>query len=409
MISAVKAPTARISATPYLLLIAIAFFTLFFRLGALPFLGSDECRYARIAEEMSGARQWVPPILEGLPWLEKPPLYYWITIPMIRWFGMSEMAARLSSVFCSLAGIALVVWLGSRLWSSRAGFLSGLILLTGTGYCAYARSASTDMPFTASFTIAVAVLASAVLETEASWWRIGCAYIFLGLAVLAKGPVAWILAAGILLLFWVFDEQGGSLRRAHVFWGALLSAVVALPWFWLAFRQNGFSFVSIFFINHNFARYVTDVHHHDQPIFYFIPVLGGLFFPWSGWLPVLIPDALRGKIRNWRSWDRRTIFLLSWALFPFLFFSLSSSKLPGYVLPCMPPIALLLSRRLQEILENKPAGSKLRLTRWFALTMSLLFAIALPIVFQIEYGGAWKSGLFIALALQVLYVILPIL
>lgn len=391
----------KIQYSVYLLPVVAALGTIFFRIGALPFVGADECRYARIAEEMNGAGRWVTPLLQGLPWLEKPPLYYWLTIPMIRAFGMSETAARLAPALCALLAAVAVIWLGTRLWTRQAGLWSGLILLTGIGYCAFGRSASMDMPFTACLTSAFAVLALAVINGRPVWWQTGGAYVLLGLAVLAKGPAALVLGAGILVLFWVFDEQGGSLDSSRVIWGGLIAFAVAFPWFWLAFRENGFSFVSIFFINHNIARYVTDVHHHEQPFYYFVPVLLGLLFPWSGWLPALIPGSLRARALNWRAWDRATLFLACWALFPLLFFSFSTSKLPGYVLPCLPPIALLLGRRLAGLSEAGEAGNSLRFSRWFYLVLSAGLAVALPIVFQIDYGGAWKAGLLLAITVAV--------
>jgi 4-amino-4-deoxy-L-arabinose transferase-like glycosyltransferase len=389
----------------YLILAILASVVLFFRLGALPFLGADECRYAGIAEEMSGAHQWVTPILEGLPWLEKPPLYYWMTIPFIRLFGMSEAVSRMAPAFCALLSAAVIAWLGRRLYSRSAGLWSGIILLSSIGYCAFGRSASMDMPFTACLTVAMALWASAILEESASWRRPAWAGLFIGLAALAKGPVAFLLVGGILVGFWVFDRNTGSMRRTHLAVAALTASIASFPWFWLAFRENGYSFISIFFINHNFARYVTDIHHHDQPIYYFIPVLLGLLFPWSGWLPALLPGSSRLRSLDIRTWDRGTLLLVSWAAFPFAFFSLSGSKLPGYVLPCIPPIALLLGRRLAE-LAGPAAAQSLRFSRWFFLIFSLLPALALPIFMQLEYGEKWKIGLYAALPLLVISPIL---
>ncbi len=383
---------------PYLLLLALSLVTLFFRLGDLPFIGADECRYARIAEEMNLSGRWVTPVLQGFPWLEKPPLYYWITIPSYKLFGVSEASARLGPALCALLTCAAVLWLGSKLWSLRAGFISSLIMLSSIGFCAYGRSASTDMPITACFTIAFALLAAAVLKGGLAWWQVGSAYVFLGLAVLAKGPVAVVLAAGIIILFWTLDEEKGSLRKAHVVSGAIVAAAVSLPWFWFVFRQNGFSFISIFFINHNLARYVSDIHHHEQPLYYFVPILLGFFFPWSGWLPVLVPPSWRRKAIDRSTWDRRTVFLACWLLVPLLFFSLSTSKLPGYVLPSMPPLALLLGQGFASALENKCVAKRLRAARWAHLLVSICVAAAFPFVLRREYADSWSHGIMLGMA-----------
>ena len=114
--------TSRVTFGYCLLLILISLCTLFFRLGSLPFLGSDEPRYARIAEEMSLQERWVTPILEGRPWLEKPPLYYWITIPIYRLFGVSETTARLGSALLSLIASWFILWMGAKIWTSGPAF-----------------------------------------------------------------------------------------------------------------------------------------------------------------------------------------------------------------------------------------------------------------------------------------------
>ena len=399
MISAVIKKAVRSAAGPYLLMSLTALGTLFFRIGSLPFLGNDECRYARIAEEMNQAGRWVTPVLQGYPWLEKPPLYYWITILSYRIFGVSEASARYGPAVCALLAAVAVLWLGSRLWSRRTGCIAGLIMLTAIGYCAYGRSASPDMPMMACFTVAFALMAVAVLQDGRARWGIWLAYAVLGLAVLAKGPVAVVLAAGILMLFWTLDEQGGCFKKLHVISGAAITLAVALPWHWLAFKENGFSFIASFLINHNFARYVTDVHHHDQPFFYFLPVLLGLLFPWSGWLPALFRGRPRLRSFDLRTWDRSVLFLTCWALFPFLFFTLSSSKLPGYILPSLPPIALLLARGLAELTAKPDVSVKLKGSPWIYLGMALGLAVALPILMWQTYHDAWHAGLILAVAL----------
>ncbi len=383
-------------AAPYFLLVAIALPLLFYRLGSLPFIGADECRYARIAQEMNQSGHWVTPLLQGYPWLEKPPMYYWITMPIFRLLGVSEATARLGPALCAVLAAISVLWLGWKLWSRPAGILSGTILLTSIGFSAYGRSASTDMPLTACFTVAFAIIAAAILVGRVRIPLIVSAYVLLGLAVLAKGPVAVILAAGILAFFWTLDEKGGSLKRLHLAWGSLVTALVAVPWYWLAFKQNGFSFISIFFINQNLARYVSDVHHHEGPIYYFLGVLPGLLFPWCGWLPELVPASKLRKILNWRTWHRESLFLTCWALFPVLFFSLSGSKLPGYILPSLPPVALLLGRRFAERIDHAGSDRVQTAARWCYLIISLVVAAAFPIVLERNYGNAWHTGTLLA-------------
>jgi 4-amino-4-deoxy-L-arabinose transferase-like glycosyltransferase len=386
-----------------LLLILIACGALFFRLGSLPLLGADEPRYARIAQEMGARGNWVTPLLEGKPWLEKPPLYYWITIPFNSVLGSSETAARLGPALCGLISALAIFWLGSTLWSKRTGFIGAAILLTSLGFIGFGRGASTDMPFTCCLTLALSILCSHVERLSSAARRDAplslalLGYLFLGLAVLAKGPVAIILAVGILLCVWYIDDRGGLFRKWIILPGIIITAAVSIPWFWLVFKQNGFAFISTFFINHNLARYVTGIHHHSQPAYFYIPVLLALFFPWSSWLPLLISKSPLQVIRRWREWDLRMVFLSCWTLFPILFFSLSDSKLAGYILPSLPPLALILGVCISQSVDK----TRLRATAIVDLSLSAGMAIAAPLVFQKEYGGAWRTGLLLSAAILI--------
>jgi 4-amino-4-deoxy-L-arabinose transferase-like glycosyltransferase len=377
---------------PFGILALLSFFALFFRLGDLPLSGADEPRYARVAEEMREQGRWVTPILEGKPWLEKPPLYYWLTIPVYALFGTGETTARIATAVLAVFTALTTLWLGNLLWSRIAGFLSAMILLSSLGFLAYGRSASTDMPLTAFLTAALASFAGAILRPGLARWKLWLGYVCLGLAILAKGPVALILVGGIAFAFWCLDERGGSIRAIRPASGLILTLAVALPWHWLAFRQNGFSFIAVFFINHNFARYVTDVHHHAQPFYYYLPVLAGLIFPWTGWVTLLWPQSLRAQLRAWRDWDRRVVFLCCWIAFPLVFFSFSGSKLAGYVLPLLVPIALLLGARLTELLQGSSKAS--RASPWIHLIVCAAVAVACPLAFQRLLEGAWRTGIW---------------
>jgi 4-amino-4-deoxy-L-arabinose transferase-like glycosyltransferase len=376
-----------------ILLLAAISGAIFFRLGSLPLSGPDEPRYARVAEEMHEQGRWITPTLQGKPWLEKPPLYYWTTIPFLSFFHETETAARMAPALCAVLAALAVYWLGSILRTRLAGLLAGSILLTSLGFVGFGRSASTDMPFTCCFTLAMAILAAA-LKKNLGVATIACGYVFLGLAVLGKGPVAIILAAGIGTCFWLLDERGIALRKWRILIGTIVTAAISLPWFWLAFRQNGYSFISTFFLNHNLARYVTGIHHHSQPFYFFVPVIIALLFPWSGWLVLLIKSPIK-EIRRWREWDPGMIFLHCWAIFPIIFFSFSDSKLAGYILPSLPPVALIMGMRFSNFLDDNLVKTRqMKIGSYLSAAFSLAIAIAAPIYFQKEFGN-YKIGLLI--------------
>lgn len=382
-----------------ILLILISLGSLFFRLGSLPLSGADEPRYARIAQEMQERGAWITPTLEGKPWLEKPPLYYWLTIPFYATPAARETVARIGPAICTLVAALTIFWLGTMLGNRLAGLLGGVILLTNLGFIGFGRSASTDMPFTCCLTLSMAIFAAAI-ERDIGL-KVLAAYAFLGLAVLGKGPVALILAVGVGGLFWLVSERRGILRRWMIFRGLLITATISVPWFWLAFQQNGWTFIATFFINHNLARFVTDIHHHSQPFFYYLPVLLVLFFPWSGWLVLLMGQSPLRELRRWREWNPDMVFLACWFLLPILFFSLSDSKLAGYILPSFPPLALILGMRISRWIEDPVRSSKLRVSLLLHLIFSAAMAMGAVVYFNKEYGGSWRVGLLLAFAILI--------
>jgi len=284
-----------------------------------------------------------------------------------------------------------------RIWGTAAGLLSGSILLTSVGFIVFARGASTDMPFSACYTVALALLAVCAAGEARRTGKLIAAYFFLGLGVLAKGPVALLLCAGTVLLFWAFDERGGGIRRLHFIWGLGAAVAVAAPWFWLAFLQNGFAFIAVFVVNHNLARFVSAVHHHTEPFYYFIPVLLGLLLPWTGWALALGGRGIRA-LKEWRAWQPAQVFLWSWMAFPVLFFSLSESKLPGYVLVSLPPLAMLVARGQSRLFGVAPHCKTGAAAGWLQVLVSAALAAAFPVAVSTVYGEPWMVGIPLALA-----------
>ncbi len=380
-----------------ILLLAISAATLFFNLGSLPLTGADEPRYARIAQEMNDRGAWVTPTLGGKPWLEKPPLYYWLTIPLYSIFKSPETAARAAPAICAFIASISFFLVASAAGNRLAGFMASIIILTSIGFSGFGRSASTDMPFTCCFTLAMAILTAAI-ERDIGV-KVLFAYAFLGLAILGKGPVALVLATGIVFCFWLLNERGGIFHRWRLAAGVAITAAASIPWFWLVFRQNGFAFIATFFINHNLARFVTDIHHHSQPFYYYLPVVLALIFPWSGCLLLLLSKSPIRSLRRWREWNPLTAFLYCWFLVPIVFFSLSDSKLAGYILPSLPPLAMLMGLRFSRWIDSTEVPSLLRPAIYLQMIISAGMAIAAPIFFNKDYGGRWDVGLILSAAI----------
>ncbi|MBI4446564.1 MAG: glycosyltransferase family 39 protein [Acidobacteria bacterium] len=367
------------------------YLTLFYHIGTLAFLGADEPRYARVAEEMNLRRNYVTPTLNFRPWLEKPPLLFWMEAASFRLLGISERSARLPVALLALAATAFCTAFPIQKGGGEAGFCSALILLTSPFFFLYARAAGTDMPLTACLT---AALALSYIRPHGITWG-AAAGVALGLAVLAKGPIALFLFGGIGLGFFLAT---GCLRWNLKWLAGCLGAflVVAVPWFWLVWKENGYDFLSTFVINHHLARFFTDIHHHAQPFWYFVPVLLLGMIPWTPffWAPL---------VRLWqarKSWCRalwhEEVWLWLWVLVPFLFFSASRSKLPGYVLPSVPPLAILAGKEWARYFSGQADVRQASRTFWVAFLLGILACLLLVIGFAVAYDSA-STGLILSL------------
>ena len=320
-------------------LMTLAGLGLFFPgLGVPGLMDPDEGRYAEIAREMLLLKDWLIPHLNLVPYLEKPPLVYWLTSLSFAAFGLTEWAARLPSALAALAGLYLAYGLGRALWGEREGFWGAMVLATIGGYMVLARLLTLDMVFSFFLNLGIALGYLALSRERPRLWLL--AYLALALAVLVKGPVALVLAG----LVWgpVALLKGRQAVRALVrpqSWALL--AVVVLPWFLLvAWRFP--EFPRFFLWEHHVARYVSGVDFHAEPWWYFGPVLLGLLLPWTG----LVPWAL-GRRAAADPGDR--LFLMIWAGVVLAFFSLSRGKLATYILPALLPLALLVGKGLAEL------------------------------------------------------------
>ncbi|MBS1840134.1 MAG: glycosyltransferase family 39 protein [Acidobacteria bacterium] len=331
--------------------LAVCYFS---NLGTIGFAGPDEPRYAWIARDMAETGDWVTPRLYGKPWFEKPVLYYWMAAASFKLFGVSEAAARLPSAICALFATLALAWLAWRVYGEETARWLLLLLPTSVGMIGFSHAASTDMPFSGMVTIAM-VCAAFVLGLARNentpilprtpWLALLLFGFFLGLAVLAKGPAGVILCGGGVFFWAIFTERWrDAFRLLHPVAIAAFCAT-ALPWYILCARRNP-DFFRIFIIEHNFKRYLTPEFQHIQPFWYYAPVLLVELLPWSliavGLFVAWCTDKSRFDI------DAKTCFLLSWVLFCGAFFSVSKSKLPGYVLPALPAIVLLASSALSS-------------------------------------------------------------
>jgi 4-amino-4-deoxy-L-arabinose transferase-like glycosyltransferase len=376
--SAANNPRAR---TELLLLVACCGFLLFYGLGAFGLLGADEPRYVQVAREMLDRvpTDWVTPTLNGKPWLEKPPLYYWQAMiayrgarafspaktdsgatgasprvggPAAQSDGVSEQTARFPGALDAALMIAAIYFFLRRV-RPRSEVDGALITASCAGIIGFAHAASTDMPLTATFTIALlAWFAWFEGQDHGKPRRVLLAafYIFLALGTLAKGPVAPALAAVVIMIFAAIRRDWHTLARTLWLPGIVLFFLVALPWY-IAVQLRNPEFFRVFILEHNLARFSSNVYHHPQPFWFYLPVFLLASMPWTLWLIAAITERVRQMLREGReafasSDDTWALFLFIWMLVPLVFFSASQSKLPGYILPAVPASALLVTEYL---------------------------------------------------------------
>ena len=325
----------------------------FLGLGGLPLTGPDEPRYSEIGREMFASGDWVTPRMNGYLWLEKPIWLYWGQAVSYHLFGVNEFAARFPSALWATLMVVFVAFAVGRLVSPRWGFLSGGVLATTAFWFAFARGASTDMGL--ACWIGVAVLAGYLAFNSKGKSRVGFWLLFafaLGVSMLAKGLVGILLICAILGIHRVLMKRpiAKSLsRNSALLWGgALVFALTVASWYVPVTLANGMTFIDEFFVNHHFKRFLVNEFHHLQPPYFYAVIVLAELLPWPFFL---LGGIARLKRLGARDDARGGLLLLAWvwALVPIVFFSLSKSKLPSYILPSLPPLAIIIGWEIERI------------------------------------------------------------
>ena len=348
------------------LLLAVLLAVFFgFELGGRALWHPDEGRYSEIPRAMVASGDYVTPRLNGVKYFEKPALFYWMQAGSIKLFGVNEWALRLWPALLALAGCLAVYGAGRKLFGRRAGLIAAIVLATSPLYYLLARIITLDMAVSVLLTGALLSFLLGVREPPGRT-RSLYLYAFYALcaaATLTKGLIGIVIPAMVIGAWIVLLWDWRLLRAIHLPTGLLLFFVLAAPWHVLAARANP-EFAQFYFIHEHFQRYLTTAHGRYQPWWFFAPVLVLGVLPWIG----LVFPALRAAWPGWRARreHREEIFLLLWIGLVFAFFSASGSKLIPYILPLLPPLALLLGRYLAPA-EPAPEPKGLRSGFWLFL------------------------------------------
>lgn len=309
---------------------------------------SDEGRYAEIAREMFASGDWVTIRYNDLKYFEKPPFHLWMTALAYHAFGVGEWQARLWVAVSGAIGLLATVLAGRRWFGPRVGWLTGLVLVATPTWYLSAHFNSLDMGVAgalacvlAGFLIAQHPQTPRAAQRRWMWF----AWAAMGIAVLTKGLIGVVLPGLVLIVYMLIARDWGLWRRLHLLSGALVLLAVTLPWFVLVSMRNP-EFAYFFFVHEHWQRYTSTVHHRSAPIWYFVPQLVAGFWPWLG-LGWGIAVGVRHEVAIDRF--RPRLLLAVWAAAIFVFFSLSGSKLPGYIVPIYPALAILAALALDRL------------------------------------------------------------
>ncbi len=369
--------------TDALLLAGFCAFLFFYGMGQFGLIGADEPRYAQVAREMLERRDWITPTLGGHAWLEKPPLYYWQAMLAYSVLGVTDVAARMPAAIDATL-LVIAVYLFFRRFRPGVEIDAALITASCSGVIGFAHAASMDIALAATFSMGML-----------AWWAwresdtrtyLALFYICMALGMLAKGPVAPFLAAAVIVVFAAMVREFRLITKTLWLPGILLFCAIVLPWY-VAVQMRNPQFFREFILQHNLARFSSDLYHHRQPFWYYLPVTALALVPWT----VFVIPAFIQPLRVW--WKERksvsaeldlnlqfNLFACCWLVVPIAFFSISQSKLPGYILPAIPAGAVLLADYLRQQLEHEQPVSK-----WLAAVHGLVVTAPMVPAILIAY------------------------
>jgi 4-amino-4-deoxy-L-arabinose transferase-like glycosyltransferase len=306
---------------------------------------SDEGRYAEIAREMLVTGDWVTPRYNGYKYFEKPPLQIWATATAFNLFGVGDWQARLWTALTGFLTILFVGFTGARIYSARAGWLAALVLASSPMWVIGGHVNSLDMGLSAFL---VAALCSLLLaqnshnQAGTRKWMWIC-WAFMALATLSKGPIGVAIPGMVFIIYSITAWDWKIWKRLHIISGTLLYLAITAPWFVLIAQRNP-EFLEFFFIHEHLQRFTQTAHSRTGPIYYFLPLLLLGFLPWVAQIPNAITQAWRERNREFSSgW-----LLVCWFAVILGFFSVSQSKLPGYIIPIFPALALIVGHQLDR-------------------------------------------------------------
>ncbi len=335
-------------------LLAAAFLAIWLgTLGYRHLIPTDEGRYAEIAREMFASGDWVTIRYNALKYFEKPPLQMWGTALAYTLFGIGDWQARLFTALSGIVGIVFTMLAAARWWGKRTAVVSGLVLVSAPMWNVGAHFNSLDMGVAGCMTMALGALLLAqhpsATRAQQRWWMWAC-WASMALAVLSKGLIGVVLPGFVLVVYTLVARDWALWKRLHLLTGLIVFFAVSAPWFVLISARNP-EFAWFFFVHEHFQRFTSTVHNRNAPLWYFVPLLLAGFLPWLAQLPGAARLTFE-RAETATNGFRPTLLLGLWAVLIFAFFSISDSKLPGYIFPIIPALAMLAALVLERTSER---------------------------------------------------------
>ncbi|HEY7712887.1 MAG TPA: glycosyltransferase family 39 protein [Candidatus Binatia bacterium] len=345
---------------------------LFYQLGSAALFEPDEGRNAEKARQLLVLNDWITPHENFQAVLDKPMFFYWLIASAYALFGVSEWAARLPSALAALGCVALV-YRFARLRAARwTALWSVLILLTSVEFFVLSRVVIFDMILTFFVTLALCSFYEAVHAESVQWRRVACGILYAALAgaTLTKGLIGVAIPGAVIFFYLLLTRQWSVLRRIHLLMGGALFLMIVLPWYLAAEARNP-GYLYYYFWQEHFGRFATAEFDRGEPWYYFIGVGVVGFFPWTLLLPLLAKKAWQNRFND------TTLYWIIWVVVPFMFFSASKSKMPHYILPIFPPLAMLGGSALVRLYQESPGRFRLALSlNWWLHAVASFYLAA---------------------------------
>ena len=387
----------------WLLFALLIIFVYFFGL-TIPLVGPDEPRYAQIAREMFLRGDWITPKLGGFDWFEKPALLYWLQIISYKIFGINEFAARFGSAIFGLGTVFYLLLLGKIVQSPKSKVQSpvttdkgqlttdefanwlALIAASSIGLIVFSRGASFDIILTFPITASLVGFFIFDRSDKKSFFTfhfpLSIFYFFIGIALIAKGLVGVVFPLAIVGFYYVLSwKLPNKTFILSLIWGTILSLLIAAIWYVPMYQANGWKFINEFFVQHHFQRYLSNKYQHPQPFWFFFLVLPLMTIPWLPFFLASIWEFLQSskfKVQSSKfghqNCDLRR-FAFAWMFVPLVFFSVSGSKLPGYILPALPGALILTALYVGKFVQK--SASRKYVLQILAFLMFLIVILLL--------------------------------